>query len=382
MPYIDTMIVRRVAVAVLVVCGVTAGLSTSGVTAAPLPSAPACAIFPARSPWNQRVDHLPVARGSAVLVAAMGMERLHPDWSDSDGAGYGIPYQVVDSSTPRRGVTFDYADESDAGPYPIPPNPLIEGGSDRHLITLDRDTCMLRELFNARQGIDGSWRAGSGAVFDLRSSRLRPEGWTSADAAGLPIFPGLARYHEVAAGSIDHALRFTLPTTQRAYTWPARHYASPHTEPRLAPMGLRIRLKAGYDISRFGPQARVILRAAKQYGLILADNGSAGYISGAPSRGWDDDDLRGLHDVPGSAFEVVDTSSLPYAHAARLWNTRITVIRGRAVARSFVTAATSLVLQAIRGGEVVARRRAPVGHGYVRMSMPAVPNATYRLVLG
>lgn len=366
----------------LVACMAAAGLPATTVTAAPLPNAPACRIFPARSPWNQRVDGLPVARGSAVLMTAMAMDHMHPDWSDSDDAGYGIPFQVVDGDTPRRRVVFDYADESDPGPYPIPRNPLIEGGSDRHLITVDRQDCILRELFAARRGADGSWRAGSGAVFNLKSSKLRPEGWTSADAAGLPIFPGLARYHEVAAGRIDHALRFTLPTTQRAYTWPARHYASPHTEPWLPPMGLRIRLKAGYDISRFGPQTRVILRAAKQYGLILADNGSAGYISGAPSRGWDDDDLHDLHDVPGSAFEVVDTSSLPYAHAARLWNTRIAVINGRAVARTFVTAATPLVLQAVRGGEVVARRRAAVGHGYVRMSMPAVSNATYRLLLG
>ena len=348
--------------------------------ARPLPQAPDCPILPASNPWNQRVDQLPVAEGSAALIRTMAIPRLHPDFSDSDGAGYGIPYNIVDSNTPRRTVRFDYADESDPGPYPIPAKPLIEDGSDRHLITVDRDSCTLRELFAARQTADG-WRADSGAIFDLTSNRLRPAGWTSADAAGLPIFPGLARFHEIADGGFNHALRFTLPMTQRAYTWPARHYASSNTDPRTAPMGLRIRLKASYDISSFGPQAQAVLRAAKRYGLMLADNGSAGYISGAPSRGWDDDDLHDLQQVPGSAFEVVDPSGLPGAKPPRIWNRRIRVVGDRVHARLFLTAAATVALQAVRDGEVVRERREHARHGYVRMSMPAASHVRYRVRL-
>lgn len=363
---------------VIVVAGVVAAL-TAPATATPLPQAPACPVLPSSNPWNQRVDDAPVAQGSRRLISAMGLTRLHPDFSDSDGAGYGIPFQVVDASTPRRQVTFDYAEESDPGPYPIPRRPLIEGGSDRHLITVDKDSCTLRELFAAEQRRDGSWHAGSGAVFDLRSNRLRPRGWTSADAAGLPIFPGLARHDEVAAGRIGHALRFTMPTTQRAYTWPARHYASPHVDPALPPMGLRIRLKASYDISRFPPQARIVLRAAKQYGLILADNGSAGYISGAPAPGWDDDDLHSLHQVPGTAFEVVDPSSLPGAHGPRLWNRRVRVRDGRVRAAAFLTAAAVVRLEAVRDGGVVAAKALRSRHGLVRLSLPEHAGARYRL---
>lgn len=373
------MIARRCIVSRLVVCLLAAALAPAA--AAPLPAAPDCRILPASNPWNQRVDDLPVARGSRALVAAMGIDHLHPDFSDADGAGYGIPYQVVDAGTTRHRVRFDYADESDRVRYPIPRNPLIEGGSDRHLITVDKDTCTLRELFAARKTSTG-WRAGSGAVFDLSSNKLRPAGWTSADAAGLPIFPGLVRYPDVASGRINHALRFTLPTTQRAYTWPARHFASSATDPRLPPMGIRIRLRRSFDVSGFGPQTRIVLRAAKQYGLILADNGSAGYITGAPARGWNDDDLHDLHQVPGRAFEVVDTSSLPNAHGPRLWNRRIRVSGDTVRVRVFVTAATPLVLQAVRDGVVVARKRVRVGHGYVRFGMPAVRNARYRLRLG
>ena len=370
------MVSRRWVAVGVALCAAAAALTPAA--AAPLPAAPNCKIFPATNPWNQRVDDLPVAEGSRTLIGAMSIDYLHPDFSDSDGAGYGIPYQVVDSTTPRRTVTFDYADESDRGRYPIPRNPLIEGGSDRHLITVDKDSCMLRELFAARKTADG-WHAGSGAMFDLSSNKLRPDGWTSADAAGLPIFPGLVRYPDVASGRIDHALRFTLPVTQRAYTWPARHYASPATDPKLPPMGIRIRLKRSYDISGFGPQTRIVLRAAKQYGLILADNGSAGYISGAPARGWNDDDLHDLRQVPGRAFEVVDTTGLPNALGPRLWNRRIRVDGDVVRARVFVTAATPLLLEAVRNGAVVERKRASVGHGYVTVAMPTVRNATYRL---
>lgn len=372
------MMRRQVAAAAAAV--LLAGLAPAPSTARPLPAAPDCEIFPQSNPWNQRIDDAPVASGSRRLIRAMDMNNLHPDFSDTDGAGYGIPFQVVDVDTPRHRVTFDYADESDPGPYPIPRNPRIEGGSDRHLLTVDRDSCVLHELFAARRE-DGAWHAGSGAVFDLTSNRLRPRGWTSADAAGLPIFPGLARYDEVDRGRIDHALRFTLPVTQRAFTWPARHHASPHTSPRLAPMGLRIRLKSGYDISGFPPQTQVILRAAKRYGLILADNGSAGYISGAPHRGWDDDDLHSLHDVPGSAFEVVDTSALPGAHGPRLWNRRIRTVDGEVRGEAFLTAAGRVALDAVRDGDVVRRRVRNLRGGHFRLRLDSARDATYRLRL-
>ncbi|MBA2514318.1 MAG: hypothetical protein H0V26_08320, partial [Solirubrobacterales bacterium] len=232
-----------------------------------------------------------------------------------EGAPIGIPFVTVGKAQPRVPVSFDYADESDRGPYPIPPNVPIEGGrgsdGDRHVIVVDRRRCRLYELFSAYpQDAGARWSAGSGAIWNLRSNRLRPRGWTSADAAGLPILPGLARYDEVRRGRIDHALRFTVERTRRAYIFPARHFASDLTDPDLPAMGQRFRLKAGYDISGFPRQTRVVLRALRRYGMIVADNGSPWYVSGAPHRGWDNDDLRSLHDVPGSAFEVVDTSAL------------------------------------------------------------------------
>jgi hypothetical protein len=205
---------------------------------------------------------------------------------------------------------FDYADESDAGPYPIPANVKIEGGGDAHAILVDADACKLYELYALSRTAKG-WHAGSGAIWSLTSNQLRPAGWTSADAAGLPILPGLARYDEVAAGRIDHALRFTVSRTRRAYVWPARHFASSLTSASLPPMGLRLRLKRSYDITGFPTQARVVLQALKQYGMIVADNGSSWYVSGAPDSRWSNDDLHTLGRVPGSAFEVVDTSSLP-----------------------------------------------------------------------
>jgi hypothetical protein len=211
-------------------------------------------------------------------------------------------------------VIFDYDNESDPGPYPIPTDAPIEGGpgsdGDRHVLVVDRDACTLYELFYAWPQPDGSWQAGSGAVFDLSSHALRPDGWTSADAAGLPILPGLVRYDEVAAGEIHHALRFTAPQTRRAYVWPARHYASDLTHTQYPPMGQRFRLKAGFDISGFSPHAQIILRALQKYGMILADNGSAWYISGAPDERWDNDVLHELHQVHGSDFEAVDVSAL------------------------------------------------------------------------
>jgi len=213
-------------------------------------------------------------------------------------------------------VSFEYADESDKGPYPIPRGVPIEGGrgsdGDRHVIVVDKRRCRLFELYAAYPRDGGArWRAGSGAIWDLRSNRLRPAGWTSADAAGLPILPGLARYYEVRRGKIDHALRVTAPDTRRAYIYPAPHFASDSQDPDLPAMGQRLRLKGSYDIRAFPRQARVVLRALKRYGMIVADNGSPWYVSGAPHRRWDNDALHTLQRVPGSAFEVVDTGELP-----------------------------------------------------------------------
>jgi hypothetical protein len=301
----------RSAAMAVAMAGLLVALPGNASAAVRVPGAPACRVFPDGNVWNQRVDRLPVRKDSERLKRTIGLSAsLHPDFSDADADGYGIPYQVVDASTPRHAVSFTWPDESDAGPYPIPDAPLIEGGSDRHLLALDRDACRLYELYAAHQRGDGSWAAGSGAIWDLGSNRLRPKGWTSADAAGLPILPGLARYDEVAAGAILHALRFTAPATRRAYLYPARHFASDLTALRYPPMGLRVRLKRSVDISSFPPQARVVLRALKRYGMILADNGSSWYITGAPDPGWDDDDLHSLGRITGADLVVVDTSSL------------------------------------------------------------------------
>jgi hypothetical protein len=285
--------------------------SPASAAAAPyLPGAPSCPIFPITNVWNKPVDRLPVASNSATMIRSIGMNAyLHPDFSSYEGGGYGIPYNVVGGGRKKKYVTFTYASESDRGPYPIPRRPKIESGSDRHILIVDRDNCVLYELYAARKTSTG-WKAGSGAIWNMKSNALRPAGWTSADAAGLPILPGLVRYDEVAAGEIRHALRFTAPVTRRAYIFPARHFASDSTDPALPPMGLRVRLKASVDISRFGPQARVLLRALQVYGMILADNGSPWYVTGAPNAGWDDDDMHQLQQLHGSDFEVVDTSSL------------------------------------------------------------------------
>ncbi len=248
-----------------------------------------------------------LAANSATLVASIGASaHLHPDFGSD--AGYGIPYNVVvAATTPKYAVAFDDADESDPGPYPIPASPEIEAGSDLHLLVLARDTCTLYELWSARRTAAG-WAAGSGATWNLRSNALRPAGWTSADAAGLPILPGLVRYDEVAAGFIGHAIRFTAPRTRRAYVYPARHFASSSVSAALPPMGTRLRLAASYDISKLPPEARVIAQAMKTYGIILADNGSPWFFQGTSDPRFDDDQLDALKTIPGSAFEVVDTS--------------------------------------------------------------------------
>jgi hypothetical protein len=274
--------------------------------------------FPPDNPWNQDISAAPVDPNSAALIAAIGVDRgLHPDFGTVyDGAPNGIPITVVDSSQPRVPVSFEYADESDPGPYPLPPDAPIEGGpqstGDRHVLVFDRDAGLLYELFAAYpDGSGTSWRAGSGAIFDLNSNDLRPDGWTSADAAGLPILPGLVRYDEVVQqGLIPHALRFTTRRTRRAYVSPARHFASTITDPNVPPMGMRVRLRASFDISPFPASVQVILTALKTYGMFVADNGSDWFISGAPDPRWSDDELATIRRVTGRNFEVVRMGAL------------------------------------------------------------------------
>jgi hypothetical protein len=268
-------------------------------------------LFPASNAWNTRIDASPVDPNSAALIASIGAtSTLHADFGANwNGGQFGIPYVVVPGTQKKVPVSFDYADESDPGPYPIPADAPIEGGAnatgDRHVLVVDRDNRKLYELFDARPATGGGWRAGSGAVFDLTSNATRPAGWTSADAAGLPILPGLVRYDEVAAGHIDHALRFTVARSRKGYIAPARHFASSNTSTSLPPMGMRVRLKASFDTSGYPTQTRVVLTALKTYGMIVADNGSNWYLSGAPDSRWNDDQLNALKQVPGSAFEVV-----------------------------------------------------------------------------
>jgi hypothetical protein len=261
--------------------------------------------------WNKRVDALPIRSDSKTLLTTMGLTKtLHPDFGTF--AGYGIPANWVTSTTPRSTVTFTWPAESDRVGYPIPPSPKIEGAGaagDRHLIMIDQTACRLWELYAADHST-GRWQAGSGATWNLLSNALRPDGWTSADAAGLPIFPGLIRYGEVASGAIRHAIRFTVPRTRSAHIYPARHDAGAGTSTSLPPMGLRLRLKASVNISAFPAESRVILTALKQYGMILADNGSAYYLSGASDARWSDNDLHALGRITGSMLEVVNTSTL------------------------------------------------------------------------
>ncbi len=300
------------AIAVLLAVGMTNISAQTGPTLA------GCPVLPADNVWNTPIDNLPVDLNSSAYISTIGASlNLHPDFGAGlwDGGPIGIPYNIVPGSQPKVRMGFDYADECDPGPYPIPPNPAIEGGpsssGDRHILVLDRDNCILYETWSTYPQPDGSWHAGSGAIFDLRSNGLRPSGWTSSDAAGLPVLPGLVRYDEVASGEIKHALRFTVPQTRRAFIWPARHYASSLTGSNYPPMGQRFRLKASFDITTFSPEMQVILRAMKKYGIILADNGSAWYISGAPDDRWNNDMLvGGFRLVRGSDFEAVDESSL------------------------------------------------------------------------
>ncbi|HEY3118272.1 MAG TPA: hypothetical protein VGK54_16130 [Chloroflexota bacterium] len=274
-------------------------------------------MFPADNVWNTPIDSLPVDPRSDAYVGTIGAGRtFHPDFGTVwQGAPNGIPYTLVPGDQPRVRVSFSYADESDSGPYPIPADAPIEGGpssnGDRHVLLVDTGKCMLYELYAAYAQTDGSWKAGSGAIYDLNANKLRPSSWTSADAAGLPMLPGLVRFDEVDAGAINHALRFTAPLTQRAFVWPARHYASSNRDTSVPPMGERFRLKADFDISSYPPQIQVIFSALKTYGMMLADNGSPWYVSGAPDPRWDDDMLvRSFRSLHGSDFEAVDASSL------------------------------------------------------------------------
>jgi hypothetical protein len=308
---------RRLAIPSAVAISVAAAVAASGAGGG-RPHVASCTLFPANNAWNQRVDTLPVASDSATIVRSIGVDKtMHADFGSGlyNGGPIGIPYITVPGSQPKSRVKFDYASESDKGPYPIPRNVPIEGGrgssGDRHALIVDRSHCKLYELY-ALYPVGGSgWKAGSGAIWSLRSNHLRPRTWTSADAAGLPILPGLARYDEVSRGAIDHALRFTVSRTRNTFVYPARHQASSATDPSLPPMGLRLRLKASFDVSGFPRQSRIVLTALKRYGMIVADNGSDWYVSGAPNRGWNNDDLHSLGGVKGSSFEVVDTSSLP-----------------------------------------------------------------------
>jgi len=265
-------------------------------------------LYPPDNPWNKDISGEPVDPHSEALVASIGKDAaLHPDV----GPNYGIPYVVVAGTQAKVPVKFEYPDESDAGPYPVPPNPPIEGGpdskGDRHVLILDRDNWKLYELFAVYPTPDGKgWKAGSGAIFDVNSNALRPAGWTSADAAGLPIVPGLLRYDEVyEAKAVEHTIRFTCKRTRRAYVYPATHFASRSRDPNLPPMGMRVRLKAGYDIGGFSPPMQVILKGMKKYGMILADNGGNWFFTGAPHPNWSDDELNTLKRVKGRDFEVV-----------------------------------------------------------------------------
>jgi hypothetical protein len=272
------------------------------------PTIGGCAIFPPDNAWNTDVSKAPVDT-SHDYIGSLGSMTLWPDFG-GDGA-YGIPYVSVPFSQPLVPVSFDEADESDPGPYPIPPDAPVEDGGDAHVLTLRQGDCKLFELYAAAREGSG-WHAYSGAVWDLKSNQLRPEGWTSADAAGLPILPGLARRDEADSGVIRHALRITVPTTQKAYIHPATHWASSNTDPNQPPMGLRVRLKASYDISGLRGQARVVAQALKTYGALVADNSGSPrvYISGAVDRGWNDEDLNGIKQIPASALEAVATGAV------------------------------------------------------------------------
>ena len=313
---VDISDVKRV----LASSAVAAVLFLSSVLATPVGAADVpgttCSVFPADNAWNMDIRKLPrhAKSGTWKRATHAGSTRLHPDFGPPS---YGIPFDVVPSSHEKVSIDFQYDDESDPGPYPFGGDVQIEGGSDRHAIMIDEGTCLLYELFGVRRN-GGDPTAGSGAIFDLASNALRPAGWTSADAAGLPIFPGLVRYDEVfgADPGIHHALRFTVSCTRRAYIWPARHQAGV-ADPDCPPMGARFRLKAGFDIGRYSSKAQIVLRAMKRYGMIVADNGSDWYFQGAVDERWTSSFVDQLKRVPAGAFVAVDASDCKAAaHSA------------------------------------------------------------------
>jgi hypothetical protein len=300
--------------------GVVALLFAVSACEVPLPGAPNCPITPNNSYWHANVSALPVSSHTADYIATEGgASPLHADFGSGtwDGGPIGIPYTTVPGTQAKVKVTFSIADESDPGPYPIPANAPIEGGSastgDRHVIVVDSGHCQLYEMWDSHLQRDGSWKAGSGATWSLTSDSMRPAGWTSADAAGLPILPGLVRYEEAAAGHIDHAIRITVPITQESWIWPARHEAGSTTATTAPPMGTWLRLKSSVDPTAFPADVRPIFVALQTYGAIVADNGSAWYLSGVPDSRWNNDLLHGLGAIKGSDFEAVDTSAIMVA---------------------------------------------------------------------
>jgi len=278
-----------------------------------------CPKFPANNYWNSRIDKLPVHSRSAAWTRSIGRDDdLHPDFGPSYGEQslpYGIPVTVVDGSHAKVAVRFDYADESDQVRYPLGPDTLIEGGressGDRHTIVVDASTCTLYETWDTHPGT--TWTAGSGAVWNLRSNALRPRGWTSADAAGLAILPGLLDFDEVSSGAVNHAIRFTAPVTRNRFVWPARHQASSQSSGKYPPMGARFRMKKSFPISDWSPQAQVVLQGMKRYGLVLADNGSAWFFQGTADERWESDLVSELKQIPAVAFEAVQSNRLKVA---------------------------------------------------------------------
>jgi hypothetical protein len=312
---------RLLAVALIV--GISLAAQSRPATAADggEPRVAGCPVFPSDNIWNTRVDTLPLDPRSNAYTRSIGQDKpVHADFGSGnyEGAPIGIPFISVPGNQKRVRITFEYRDDSDLSNYPIPLNPPIEGGSqskgDRHVLIVDRDNCVLWEIYNAQPLPDGTWRAGSGAIFDLTCNCLRPDGWTSADAAGLPILPGLVRYDEVAAGEIRHALRFTAPRARREAVWPARHVVLQLTDPDLPPMGQRFRLKSSFSTAGFSPQAKFILIALQKYGMMLADIGSPWFLSGSPDERWSNSVLGELKRVSGADFEAVDASGLFVSH--------------------------------------------------------------------
>lgn len=304
----------------LLVMFLTACASSSPIAAPQPPNTNlgGCSLFPSNNIWNTSIANLPVDKNSSAYISSIGNTvGLHADFGSGlyQGQPIGIPYVVVPANQPGVKIsTFLYDDESDHALYPIPANPPIEGGAsskgDRHILIVREGECKLFEVGNAYPNTDGSWRVGAGAIWDLKSNALRPNTWTSADAAGLPILPGLIRHDEVAAGAINHAIRFTADITQTAFIWPARHQAGSSSATTVPPMGARFRLKASFNTASFPKDVRVILEALKTYGLILADNGSNWFLSGTQDEAWDNDVLSSISQVKGSNFEAVDTTSL------------------------------------------------------------------------